>query len=116
VSKWAGDWQVVLGKFLCRIQKLTFSIIVEILAGNMKNNFVRFGSVLMLFAVLAFSGVSISGCTKAYEPDPNARIPDVPPSTRGGSQGGIPGEADSLKVKKTDSSFLLQSRQTVSQV
>jgi len=82
----------------------------------MKNNFVRLASVLMLFSVLAFSGVSISGCTKAYEPDPNARIPDVPPSTRGGSQGGIPGDADSLKVKKTDSSFLLQLRQTVSQV
>jgi len=79
--------------------KFLFSIIVKISAGNMKNDVVRFGRILMLFAVLAFSGISISGCTKAYEPDPDARIPNVPPSTRGGSQGGIPGEADSLKAK-----------------
>ncbi|MDA7878717.1 hypothetical protein N9B09_00445 [bacterium] len=90
--------------------------IVKISAGIMKNNVSRFGSVLMLSVILAFTGVSMTGCTKAYEPDPDARIPDVPPSTRGGSQGGIPGDAGSLKAKKTDSSLHLQAMQSGRQV
>ncbi len=82
----------------------------------MKNIVTRYGSVLMLSGVLVFSGVSIAGCTKAYEPDPNARIPNVPPSTRGGSQGGIPGDTGSLKAKKTDSSMHFQLLQFENQV
>lgn len=81
----------------------------------MKNIVSRYGSVLLLSGVLAFSGVSMTGCTNDYEPDPEARIPDVPPSTRGGSQGGIPGDAGSLKTKKTDSSMHFPLRQSKSQ-
>ena len=82
----------------------------------MKNIVSRCGSVLLLSGVLVFSGVSMTGCTSDYEPDPEARIPNVPASTRGGSQGGIPGEAGSLKAKKTDSSMQFQLRLSESRI
>lgn|GEM_PF-2252656 len=101
-----------MSKFLCK----TIEIIVWTSAGIMKNIVSRYGGVLMLSVALAVSGVSVTGCTKAYEPDPDARIPNVPPSARGGSEGGIPGEAGDLKAKKSDSSMLFQLRQAESQV
>jgi hypothetical protein len=90
--------------------------IVWILAGIMKSIVSRIGSVVMLSLVLVFSGVSMTGCQKTYEPDPDARIPDVPPSTRGGGQGGIPGNSDLLKAKKAKTSSHFQSLQSKSWV
>ncbi len=101
-----------MSKILCK----TKEIFVWISAGIMKNFVSRYGGVLMLSVALAVSGVSITGCTKAYEPDPDARIPNVPPSTRGGSEGGIPGEAGDLKAKKADSSMYFQLEQSESRV
>jgi hypothetical protein len=88
--------------------------IVWILAGIMKSIVSRIGSVVMLSLVFVFSGVSMTGCQKTYEPDPDARIPDVPASTRGGSQGGIPGDSHSLKAKKAKTTSQFQSLQSKS--
>ena len=67
----------------------------------LKSLFLSAMSLLLMLALTVFVGCG----PKDPEPDPNARMPKVPPSTRGG-KGGTPGASDDVNKKKKTSSII----------
>ena len=74
----------------------------------MKNVYLKslFASAATLTLMLTFS--LLLGCTAEDKVDPDARVPNVPPSTRG-EGGGVPGGADDVKKKKVSLYIMKES-------
>lgn len=77
----------------------------------MKNVYLKSLFVSAATVTLMLTLSFILGCTPSDQPvDPDARVPNVPASTRGGD-GGVPGAADDVKKKKT--SYILKQSAVV---
>lgn len=76
----------------------------------MKSSFLKTMLLSVVSLALCMTVTAFVGCgPKNPPPDPDARVPNVPPSTRGG-KGGAPGAAgDVNKKKKTSSIYAVPS-------
>ena len=74
----------------------------------MKNAFLKSLIVSTATVALMLTFSFLLGCTAEDKVDPDARVPNVPPSTRG-EGGGVPGGADDVKKKKTSFYLLKES-------